>query len=274
MIQQNLIEKHTTTSEFYNAKLIHDIMYNENNQVVSIFKDYLILDDLTEFLKRSYVKEEWIGRLPKIFKFYSSYANTFPNYAVLPENKYIFKNFNKKQKAVEEVKKRKAILEEKREVVESDKTKAFNSLISEERLFDKKFIEEVKNMTVLKQSKNYNNMKVSSIINSFLQNSSLMVGNNTMNSIINKSHASAFSKMTASSKNIPMEVLSKLENEPDCKFSVQILTQKLHGIRIADQETTKKAVDKIKNKILELQRRRDSSPKLLKKEIQIKKFDK
>lgn len=58
MIQENLIDKHTTTSEFYNAKLIHDIMYNENNKVVSIFKDYLILDDLTEFLKRSYDNEE------------------------------------------------------------------------------------------------------------------------------------------------------------------------------------------------------------------------
>lgn len=193
---------------------------------------------------------------------------------MLPENKYLFKNFNKKQKAVEEIRKRKIAQEEKEDIPNANKNKVFNSIISEDRLFDNKFIEEVKHMPVLKQTKNYQLMKMSSIINSFLQNSSLMVGNNTMNSIINKSHASAISKMTNSSKNIPFEVLQKFENEPDCRFSVQILNQKLHGIRIADPETTKKAVEKIKNKILELQRKRNGSPKAMKKEILIKRFDK
>lgn len=90
-IHDNLKEKYTTTTEFYNAKIIHDIMYNDTNQVVSVFKDYLIWDDLTEFLKRSYNEEENQMRLPKIFKFYASYSNIHPNYAILPENKYIFK---------------------------------------------------------------------------------------------------------------------------------------------------------------------------------------
>ena len=29
-------------------------MYNENRHIVSIFKDYLIFDDFSEYLKRSY----------------------------------------------------------------------------------------------------------------------------------------------------------------------------------------------------------------------------
>lgn len=94
-IHDGLKEKYTTTTEFYNAKIVHDIMYNENNEIVSVFKDYLIMDDLTEFLKRSYVKEDWELRLPKIFKFYDSYSSPHPNYAVLPENKYLFRNFTK-----------------------------------------------------------------------------------------------------------------------------------------------------------------------------------
>ena len=40
--------------EYYNVKIINDIIYNENTNVVCIFKDYLIFDDVSEFLKRFY----------------------------------------------------------------------------------------------------------------------------------------------------------------------------------------------------------------------------
>jgi hypothetical protein len=90
-----LREKYTTTTEFYEAKIVHDIMYNENTRIVSVFKDYLIMDDLTEFMKRWYEEDDSQSRLPKIFKFYSSYSKVTPNYAVLPENKHLLKNLTK-----------------------------------------------------------------------------------------------------------------------------------------------------------------------------------
>lgn len=40
--------------EYYNIKVINDIIYNEPTHVVSVFKDYLIHDDISEFLKRTY----------------------------------------------------------------------------------------------------------------------------------------------------------------------------------------------------------------------------
>lgn len=43
-----------TSKDFYNVKVINDVIYNENTHLVSIFKDYLIFDDISEFLKRSY----------------------------------------------------------------------------------------------------------------------------------------------------------------------------------------------------------------------------
>lgn len=46
-----LEEKYTTSVDFYNSKIINDIMYNEKIQIVWLFKDYLIMDDMTEFLK-------------------------------------------------------------------------------------------------------------------------------------------------------------------------------------------------------------------------------
>lgn len=251
-------------------------MYNEDNRIVSIFKDYLILDDLTEFLKRSYDMKEWKERLPKILKFYQSYTNWYPNYAVLPENKYIFKNFSKKQKVIEEIKQRKLQKQQKEQAkpAEDQNFNEINSIISDDKLFDNKFIEEVKNMSVLKENKHYSRMKFSSVISSFLQNSSLMIGNNTMQSIINKSQASMFSKMTSSSKMIPQEQLNKLEEEPDWKFSVQILQQRLRGIQIADADTTKKAITTIQNKLMKMKILRENSIKLSKKEEFVNKMDK
>jgi hypothetical protein len=43
-----------TSKEYYNVKIINDIIYNEPTHVVSVFKDYLIYDDVSEFLKRPY----------------------------------------------------------------------------------------------------------------------------------------------------------------------------------------------------------------------------
>ena len=37
---------------FYGGRVVNDIIYNEKTHIVATFTDYLILDDLSEFLKR------------------------------------------------------------------------------------------------------------------------------------------------------------------------------------------------------------------------------
>ena len=71
---------------------MNDVIYNENTNMVSIFKDYLRYDDVSEFLKRWYTSKECRSRLPKVVAFYDTYSKVFPNYVNLPENKYMFKN--------------------------------------------------------------------------------------------------------------------------------------------------------------------------------------
>lgn len=93
-----------TSKEYYDAKVINDIVYNEPTRLVSIFKDYLIYDDVSEFLKRRYTQPEVKARLPKVFEFYEKYSKVFPNYFVLPENKYMFKNIERKQRLIDEKK--------------------------------------------------------------------------------------------------------------------------------------------------------------------------
>ena len=74
MISNKLSNKYSSNRDYYNVKIINDLIYNENTHVVSIFKDYLILDDINEFLKRSYNYQETKLRLPKLCSFYDKYS--------------------------------------------------------------------------------------------------------------------------------------------------------------------------------------------------------
>ena len=77
-------------------------MYNEQRHIVSVFKEYLIFDDFSEYLKRFYSLKEAQDRLPRVFEFYEHYSKVFPNYVSVPESKYMFKNIERKQKLIDQ----------------------------------------------------------------------------------------------------------------------------------------------------------------------------
>jgi hypothetical protein len=91
-----------TSKEFYNVKVVNDIIYNENSHTVTVFKDYLILDDVSEFLKRFYNDYESNCWLPRVYEFYTKYSKVFPNYVSIEENKFMYKNIEEKQKVIDE----------------------------------------------------------------------------------------------------------------------------------------------------------------------------
>lgn len=85
----------------YNVKVINDIIYNEKAHIVARFKDFLIYDDCSEFLRRSFKVSESKQRLKKILDFYDNYSKIFANYIILPESKYMYKNIQRKQKMID-----------------------------------------------------------------------------------------------------------------------------------------------------------------------------
>ena len=100
-ISHKVMEKNHSNIKLYCKQIISNIIYNEKAHIVATFKDFLIFDDTSEFLKRSYKSNETKSRLTKIFEYYDSFSKIFPNYTVLPEAKYIYKNIQRKQKMID-----------------------------------------------------------------------------------------------------------------------------------------------------------------------------
>lgn len=91
-------KKYNATQNTWNVRVIDDIIYNEKSHIVSVFKDFLIYDDNSEFLKRYYFHYESVPRLPKIIDYYIHSTRIAPNYALMNGSKIIIKGFKKKDK--------------------------------------------------------------------------------------------------------------------------------------------------------------------------------
>jgi len=153
IIRKNLEAKYMTAKETYALKVSNDIVYNEPTHIVAVFKDYLIWDDNSEFLKRYYKNNESGPRLNKAINFYSAYSKVFPNFVLLEEKKYMFKNIERKQKFIDQ--------QQAAQNAEKDQDKE-----SEERLFttnvmsdlQKPYISDdsdIEHSTLMKQYVNY-----------------------------------------------------------------------------------------------------------------------
>ena len=136
-----LFKKYTSGNFSYHKILANNLIFNDTCRIVARFKDYLIFDDNTEFLRRFYSGEESHPRLDRILTFYETYSKIFPNYMILKESKYLYRNIRKKQKMID------AVNEIKREEEENrKKMKLNNGKINKEitELFTKKVKEEIK----------------------------------------------------------------------------------------------------------------------------------
>jgi hypothetical protein len=51
LVHYNLL-KHNCTKEELDTKMVNDIIFDERTRLVSLFKDYLLLDEVNDFLKR------------------------------------------------------------------------------------------------------------------------------------------------------------------------------------------------------------------------------
>ena len=96
-----LYHKYSKFEYSFSLFCTNNLIFNEKCRIVARFKDFLVLDDSTEFLRRFYSKKELKARLKKIYNFYESYCKIFPNYMILPESEFLYRNIRKKQKMID-----------------------------------------------------------------------------------------------------------------------------------------------------------------------------
>ena len=103
----------------YNTLILNALLSNGKCHIVAEFKDYLIKDDHSEFLKRSYKKTESTIRIKKLIEFYNATSVIYPNYTPIIEAKYIYKNVMQKQKVIDQIQE----YEDKQMMLKQNKTK-------------------------------------------------------------------------------------------------------------------------------------------------------
>ena len=150
-----LFKKYSSGNYSFNKICINNLVFNENCLVVSRFKDFLILDDNTDFFRRFYCMKDCIKRLNRILYFYEKYSKIFPNYLVLKENKYLYRNIRKKQKMIDALNELKREEKENRQKLKNmDKCKGKTK---EKELFTKKIKDEIKTFQKNISFKKYKN---------------------------------------------------------------------------------------------------------------------
>ena len=74
------LKKYTTTKRTYNKFIINSIIFDHRIHKVAVFKNNLLWDESSEFLKRFYKKKESKERIPKISEYYEKYTLFPPVY--------------------------------------------------------------------------------------------------------------------------------------------------------------------------------------------------
>ena len=125
----------------YDIQIIENVMCNDACHFVAVFKDYLIADDNSEYLRRMYKKIESIQRLVKLFTYYQETSVIFPNYTPLVESKYLYNNVIRKQRVIDE---QQNLEEYKKYLInkEKKKNKKASPLKAIENIFEQDIYEE------------------------------------------------------------------------------------------------------------------------------------
>ena len=130
-----LLNSYDKISLSYNELIVNALLSNGKCHLVALFKDYLIQDDVSEFLKRQYKRYESTIRLKKLINFYNTTSVIYPNYTPVVEAKFIYKNVMQKQKLIDqqqEIEDMQKYLKKHQKKIQKEKDIVFNTEAYEE----------------------------------------------------------------------------------------------------------------------------------------------
>ena len=148
------LQKYNSSIKEINVKIINDIIFDENKRIVSVFKDYLLWDETSDFFKKYYNLKYSNMILPKICRYYEIYTKFFPEYGPLEDILYILiKNTKRKKKYLQ-------MIEDNEDKVKIEKSNKFKRLINDTEisLSHSNFLDtEMKNNIEAAKKKDMNN---------------------------------------------------------------------------------------------------------------------
>ena len=94
LIKYNFSEKEN------NLQKTNEIIFDRNKRIVSIFKDYLLWNETSDFIKEYYKVSDSVKLFQKMCGYYEEYTLTFPEYGPLEDILKIIKKYIKKKKII------------------------------------------------------------------------------------------------------------------------------------------------------------------------------
>lgn len=116
-----------STQNIYNVNMVNDIISSADTQLVVSFKESLLYDDSTEFLKAFCSRSNALAQVEAAARLHLNLRRTVPNFAALKEKQYILKNIARKEK----------LLKARKEQANNEER------VPGIKLFTKKFLEEI-----------------------------------------------------------------------------------------------------------------------------------
>ena len=236
-----LRRKYDISVNFYNKKKINELIFNDPSLYTAKFKEYLLLEDENEFLRRFYKNTELKKKLTTIYNFYANYSKIFPNYIIIPESKYLYKNIQKKQKMIDNLQRMKRHEKKNKERLKNIgndtilTNTAINSILNQTDSFYKK---NLKNIIDISVSKDDTIKNLNKIIYKIEENEN-QVKKSYINIVINKKNNL---RKELSSINSPREEISKNIRNSQTNITKEFLTDyifnktKLKKLKIKEEE--------------------------------------
>ena len=98
------LHNYNMSYEEINKKIINDIIFDEKKRIVSIFKDYLLWYETSDFFKLFYNKNKSIKMIKRFIRYYEAYTLFFPEYGPFEDIlKILKKNIKRKKKYMESI---------------------------------------------------------------------------------------------------------------------------------------------------------------------------
>ena len=139
IIYNNFILKYKYMTIYYNSIISDRLINNIRSHIVTSFKEFLIFEEIFEFINKYYKKKESSLLLKEIINFYVSNEFFFPNYSILLEKNYLLRNIQEKQKLLENEEDEKKKKEKNKEKEDEDNiftSKVMNSILNQTNTSD------------------------------------------------------------------------------------------------------------------------------------------